>query len=287
MSSTGTLTPPPAMVSADSALQRERRRLASFRYYALLTVLVASALGMQILATALGHYFRKSPVPLKKPLARMDHRALLPEYELHVQPPPALSDEVIETLGTRDFLQWVVVDRQRSRSDPLCVANVFISYYTGKPDQVPHVPEECMQAGGFRWNGQADTVSVAVSGLGPEPQKIPVRALQFEGGGPIGGLSAERPRFDVFYFFISNWDFMTTRTEVRIAQANLIEKYAYYAKIEVKFTDYDRIRSSADRAESIRALEPLLSKIIPMLMRDHIPARSELEAQATPQGDRR
>jgi hypothetical protein len=252
---------------------------ASARYYVCLALLAISALSMQVVANWLGGYFRKHAVPLKLPLAQMDRRVLLPAYDLHLQPPQPLSEDVIETLGTDEYLNWIVVDRARERSDPLCVAHVFISYYTGKPDQVqvPHVPEECLVAGGFQRAGTARTVEIPVPGVGAPGDKVPVRVLEFDvRASPLGRGKGGRSTFDIFYFFLCNWDFMTTRNEVRVAQANLFEKYAYYAKVEIRFTDY-AFRQFAGQEESIEALEPLLGQILPVLLRDHIPAKDELE----------
>ena len=109
----------------------------SARYYVCVGVLLVCALTMQTVAQLLGNHFRKAAVPLKRPLAAMDRYKLAPEYTLHIEPPAALPEEMIEWLGTREYLSWRVVDTRHDRADAVNTAHLFITYYTGKPDMVP------------------------------------------------------------------------------------------------------------------------------------------------------
>jgi len=224
---------------------------------------------MQTAATLLGQTFRKEALPLKRGLAAADSRKLAPQYALHPVPPAPLSPEMIESLGTTEYLSWRVIDLGKPESDPTKVAYVFVTYYTGKPDMVPHVPDECMKASGYECTS-ARVASVVVPGVGAPEERVPVRVLQFD---PPSGL---RDRFQatrergptVMYFFHCNGRFATTRDEVRLLQMNLFDKYAYYAKIEVSFSDY-RLAANAPTEESLAALQPLLAKLLPILLNDH------------------
>lgn len=257
----------------------------SARYYVCVGILALCALTMQTVAQILGNHFRKAAVPLKRPLAAMDRYKLAPEYMLHIEPPAALPEEMIEWLGTREYLSWRVVDTRRDRADGVNTAHLFITYYTGKPDMVPHVPDECYLAGGYDCLS-AETIEVTVPGAGAPNDRVGVRLLGFvPSGATLRGQNPHDAATHVMYFFLCNGRYAVTRDEVRLIQANLFDKYAYYAKIEIRFTDYS-MRRQADRASSAAAIEPLLRKMLPMLLNDHIANWDELNARGVAAGAR-
>lgn len=250
---------------------------ASVRYYVCLGILVVSAAGMRFASERLGAYFRKEAVPLKLALAYFDVNKLAPAYELHRIQGRPLDEEQINGLGTEQYLTRRLVDTRRPPADPARVADVFITYYTGQPDMVPHVPDECYLAGGYDRVAPPETVSVSVPGVGAPGDEIPVRLVQFE--------SREgRDRQTVLYFFHANGEYCTTRNEVRFKLANPFERYAYYAKIEIKFSDDPegmRRPRMADKRESVAALGPLLSRLMPVLLADHL-AWDRVRAETAP-----
>jgi hypothetical protein len=229
-------------------------------------------------------YFQKQPVPLKRSLAAMDQSKLLPEYRLHPHQPDTLSEDAIESLGTREYLSWSVVDLDRERGDPACVAHLLISYYTGKPNLVPHVPEECLQAAGAALVGVPRTVRIPVAGVGAPNGRVPVRVCDFEktsgSRASFPGASARVDTFKVLYFFHVNGGYKTTRDEVRLRLSNLFDRYAYYTKVEVRFTDYSFQRNAGEEA-SIAAAGKLLRKIVPILLDDHLADWQALNSDAT------
>jgi len=246
-------------------------RGAALRFYTCVGILLVAAVSMQVAAKALGAYFEKQPVPLKRPLATFDRSKLSPEYGLHVSPPPPLTEDMTQTLGTEEYLMLRLVDAARGRRERTCVANVFVTYFTGKPDLVPHVPDECWLAGGFEREGAPEDAEVVVPGVGAPGDRVPVRLITFTRGRADFGASAVgqgSEKTTVLYFFDTNGRYVTTRTQVRLAQANLWDRYAYYAKFEISFSDYDD-QQRANRAESLEALAPLLKKILPILRREH------------------
>ncbi|MCG3125694.1 MAG: hypothetical protein CHACPFDD_00519 [Phycisphaerae bacterium] len=252
----------------------------SARYYVCVGVLLVCALTMQTVAQLLGNHFRKAAVPLKRPLAAMDRYKLAPEYTLHIEPPAALPEEMIEWLGTREYLSWRVVDTRHDRADAVNTAHLFITYYTGKPDMVPHVPDECYLAGGYDCLS-AETIEVPVPEVGAPRDRVGVRLLGFvPSGATLRGQNPHDAATHVMYFFLCNGRYAVTRDEVRLIQANLFDKYAYYAKIEIRFTDYS-MRRQADRQASAEAVGPLLRKILPLLLKDHVADWNELNARGT------
>jgi hypothetical protein len=200
----------------------------------------------------------------------MDALALLPHYALapHEMQPRPLPQEEVENLGTDNFLMWHVLARGQPAGDSTSRAHVFLSYYTGKPDMVPHNPEECNAAAGWTLAGK-QRIDVDIPGPSGKLIKIPVAVLEFDppdsGKAMLGGRGSTSRT--VMFFFYTNGGFATTRTEVRWRVSNLADRYAYYSKIEVSFMD--GAGRPATRDQSVQALPSLLQTLMPVLWRDH------------------
>lgn len=255
------------------------RGFASGRFYTCVAILLLSSVAMQSVAAALGGYFRKHPLPLKQPLYLLDRNKLLPNYDLSPIQPPPLTDEVVENLGTTEYLDWHVLDTTRGRDDPLHKARLFITYYTGQPDLVPHNPKECLAAGGF---SLARETLVHVDTPHPDGSvaRIPVSILEFEPPrrGPFvaGDGTGDAPRLTVAYFFYANGAYVTTRNQVRVQVSSLTDRYAYYSKVEIVFTSSNGMRL-ATREQTIEAVQPLLRTLMPILWTDHYQDWSAIE----------
>ncbi len=267
---------PGAVNSADRAVWPARllataRRTTSPRFYVCVAILLVAAASMQFVAQLLGGYFRKAPVPLKRPLDALDQAKLLPEYRTHRRQPEPLSPETVENLGTEQYLEWYLVDRDRDPADPTAVVHVFITYHTGQPDLVPHNPKECYRAGGADYQAET-TITVEIARSDGETVRIPVSVLEFDPprrrGSPGRVGSADGRRLVVAYFFYANGKYVTSRTGVRTAVANLWDRYAYYSKIELSFTD-NGLTGLPDRDEAIAATRRALRKLMPILWEDH------------------
>ena len=242
---------------------RQPRCRTSARYYICVALLVTAVVGLRALASFLDVTFRKQAVELKLPLAALDWHKLEPEYRQHLIQPAPLDGETLQNLGTEEYLQVRLLAEGRAARDLTCVATVFITYYTGQPDLVPHVPDECYLAGGYDRVGPTTTETVSVPSVGAPDDRIPVRVLQFQ-----SREGEDRPT--VLYFFHANGEYLTTRTQVRWRLARLFESYAYYAKIEVTFANDLGSRSRhPDPEEALEALGPLLRKLMPVLLEDH------------------
>ncbi len=242
----------------------------SARFVACVGLLVAGAAAAQIAMRAFDLNVKKLPVPLKKPLHLADAAALRPRYELFGQQPPPPSEEMFATLGTHEFLNWRLVDREKSASDKTRLAEVVVTYHTGGHELVPHVPEECMSAGGYEMIQQPDDLPVKVPGVGAANDKFDVRVARFHApGGQVAVDGSRDSEVAILYFFHSNGTYCTTRREVRVQLGKLNEKYSYYMKVELKFTD-ETSRSSASAEDSLRAAEPLLERLLPVLFAEHL-----------------
>jgi len=253
------------------------------RFYVCVGILVAAAISMQGIARALGTYFQKQAVPLKRPLSALDRNKLRP-YEPHRHQPPPLSDETVENLGTKEYLAWNLRDRTREADAPDAVVRLFVTYYTGKRDPVPHVPEECWAAGG--WEQLAGSEArVTVTAADGRPVTIPVTLLEFAPPGRRGTRGAAAgegaPRLVVAYFFYANGQYVNSRLGVRRAVANLRDRYAYYSKIELSFHD-DGAGRLADREQTLAATSRFLNVLMPVLWQDHYQDWEALRRGAAP-----
>ncbi len=240
----------------------------STRYWVGLAVLLVASLALKYLVNWAGWVLRKEAVPLKVSLHALDDRDWGPRYELNREMTdkiPPLSEDSIESLGTQEYAQVYVTDRTKPPHDPTRHALLFITYYTGKPDLVPHVPQECYLAGGYRKLSE-ETVELPVTGVGAPGDRLPVCVLEFEAPRryTLGGLGGNAT---VMYFFHVNGGYATTRNEVRASMANPLLRHAYYAKIEVTFTNGAAVR--ADKQASVAALGPLLERVLPGLLNRH------------------
>lgn len=271
----------PRSASYVASGRRARSFRLSWRLIATWILLLFVAIGLRNANNWFGLHFTKGPVPLKRDLNLLSEESLWPEFKLHPRVPRVISEDELQTLGTHDYRTIRMVDRLKAPEDPTSVAEVFITYYTGKPDMVPHVPDECYLAGGFERVGLPYTQEFEVPGAGAEDDQLPVRIIQFRARrGQLGQLREDRD-FAIFYFFRTNDQYATTRNEVRLALSNPFDKYAYYAKIEIRLMDSTLTRL-ASVEEGEQALPGVLSKLMPLLLRDHFTTLEEHAAALDP-----
>jgi len=242
---------------------------ASARYWVCLALLGLSAGSLNAVTGMLGVVLRKEAIPLKRPLQLLDTRKLAPAYELDkvrsdAQEP--MTEDMLETLGTHEYLQTYLLDTRKTNDDPTRVALVFITYYTGRPDMVPHEPDACWGAAGYD-RVSAETVRVRVPGVGAPNDTIPVRVMQFKAGRRDRFAVGATDSVTVVYFFHANGRYALTRNDVRESLSNPFQRLAYYAKVEVTFLSGGSVRAGKDA--SVAALGPLLERLMPVLLNDH------------------
>ena len=267
--------------AARSAAHPARSRT-SPRFYVCTAILLVAAAGLQMTA-AFGIVIKKAPLPLKRALHLLEVTRLGPEYTLHQNQPAPLSPEMIDTLGTEEYIQWNLVDQYENRESPTAVAKLFVTYHTGGLTSVPHRPQECMSAAGMILLGE-NVVNVTIKDSQDRPHVIPLDILEFEvTQRELQLIPAESggSRIFVVYFFYTNGKYVTSRTQVRAAISKLTDKYAYYSKIELSFSD-DSFRRLANREETEHAAARLLQKIMPILWDDHYQNWSDIEAGKAP-----
>ena len=206
---------------------------------------------------------RKEAVPLRKPLTELNRQAL-GEYEFAQA--TLLDPATVSALGTEEYIDWEFRDTSVTyRNDPLLFVRALITYYTGKPNLVPHTAEVCWSATGFEIV-EKGSVTLNMAGAGHAPMEIPARAVTFE---KSAVYDHDRPT--VIYTFHCNGEFLAERSLVRARLANPFDKGAYFCKVEVSFHGQRTKARSAGREETIQAAQKFLSRLLPALLDEHLP----------------
>ncbi|MDD5134459.1 MAG: hypothetical protein PHP01_03490 [Phycisphaerae bacterium] len=242
----------------------------------LITVIILAAFagGMSYYKSRYGVNFIKKAIPLKAPFDLLDEKLLKP-YKV-LDKARIDNKDVLESLGTEEYLQWFVEDTTVNEMSPVRHCSVFITYYTGNPDQVPHVPEACYTGAGSqvqeKFSLDMNIGDVNVPDM-PKDGKIPAVGLIFsEKSSDIWQSSA---KFPVIYFFKVNGQYKGGRTAVRLALGDLTSEYSYFSKVEIKF--YNARGLYPDKEQAIEATGKLLKVLLPVLERYHWPDWNRIE----------
>jgi len=208
----------------------------------------------------------KKPLPLKQSFDILDETLLEP-YKV-IDKSKIENQDILESLGTEDYLQWVLEDTSVDSMSPVRNCSVFVTYYTGNPDQVPHVPEACYTGGGNQVeNSSLVDIYIGDVNIPSVPRKISATALTFtRKSTEIWQASSE---FVVIYFFKVNGEYKGNRTAVRLALGDLTSEYSYFSKVELKFFNAKGLYP--DKQQSMDAAGRLLRVLLPVLERNHWP----------------
>ena len=172
--------------------------------------------------------FIKIPIDLRKSFDEID-REKLAGYKV-IDDVKITNKEVVKSLGTEDYIQWILMDTEESASSPVRYCSLFITYY-GMPDRVPHVPDECYIGSGYETKGKPKHSPLDIKGFEDD---IEMRVLSFSSKN--ADILANDPDFSRMYFFKVNNDFACTRTGVRtILGKNLLGDHSYFSKVEWEF----------------------------------------------------
>jgi len=215
-----------------------------------IAVLAIGGSAMSMIKSYLGVRMIKKALPLRKSLDFINEKVLAP-YTV-IEKRKIENQDVLEILGTEDYIQWVLENTEVESSSPLRYCSLFVTYYTGNPDRVPHVPEECFFGAGNQRFGTEDitfvvNVATAKTEAGhkadekAQGQRIPARCLIF--GKKDADLLQDSSKFPVFYSFVE-WQFYNTVFDRRI---------------------------NPKKEDAIKASEQLLGVVLPILERDHWP----------------
>jgi len=207
----------------------------------------------------------KKALPLKAPLGSLEAAALAP---YRVAERTQLDPVMVEALGTEEYLHWILEDTGLPPDDPARHAILFVTYYSGGRDLVPHTPDVCHLASGYQPAQPHENADLVVHAAGTVPVTIPARVCTF-----MQTAVHNRRQHTVVYTFRCNGRYVCTRTGVRLLINNPGNVYGYFAKVELSFP-------TATRAQAIAAAGKLLERVLPVLERDHWPDFDAAEAMA-------
>lgn len=221
-----------------------------------------SAAGMSIGIKKFGLYMEKEPLPLKKSLDLLDENGL-GSFKV-ISKSKIDNKDVIDSLGTEEYIQWVIEDPAAAKDSPVRRCMLFITYYP-IADKVPHVPEECYSGGGY----QKQSSESVIFEMGPDGAngKIAGRRLVFVNSQSTRLLRVNK--FPVLYLFKVNGIYANSREQARVAlNRNIFGKHSYFCKVELVF---NQSSSAPAKEESVRASAKLLNVILPILEKEHWP----------------
>jgi hypothetical protein len=228
-------------------------------FLVVLLVLLVSAIGINAATTAMKLYFKKEALPLR---AKEGLSALPTQLGPWVAIPEAhtINPDMAHELGTDKYVFRTYIDTSATyngvpitnRAEVLglesltpeerarkigdwrtkslnSVVNLAVTYYTGKVDTVPHVPDRCMVADGFQPT-EYKVLDWRLGDYNPAtPRDVKLRFIDFEDQTDRG----VRQNRCVTYFFHANGNYMDDPNAVRLKLQDLFQRYGYFAKIEV------------------------------------------------------
>jgi hypothetical protein len=268
-----------------------------------LLVLLVGAVGINAATSALKLHFRKLPLPLRSPQGlaaiplQLGNWICIPET--HTINPDEAHELQTDQYVFRDYVDLDAVGangvKVAKREDVLnmdklsredyyrelnrirsmnnnAVLSMAVTYYTGKVDTVPHVPDRCYVADGF----QPSVYDIKDWQLGQyapgAPRDVKVRFIDFEDQTTRGQQNR-----CVTYFFHANGKYEQDPNQVRLRLQHLTEQYAYFAKIEVMtllptragamdkdpLKEKDRAAASASMQRFLTVALPDVEKLLP------------------------
>lgn len=227
-------------------------------------VLAVSAMSKQTLINKMQIYLSKEPIALKASFDNMDETKL-GVYKV-AKKTKIQNQDIVDELGTNDYLMWELEDSSVPEGSNVRYCSLFITYYTGINDRIPHVPEECYFGAGNRVKDTLDPSFVLKHASG-ESEEMEYRRLVFTSQSQdVWGSGSE---FSVCYVLRVNGKYSGNRTSARnLIAKNLFGKYSYFSKVEWRFNGKYGQPTNKEISE---ACEKMLNVVLPVLEEDHWP----------------
>lgn len=198
----------------------------------------------------------KKELPLRAPLGSLDPAVLLPYRVVERQ---ILEPTMVEALGTEHYVSWLLEDTSLGERDPMRVAHLFITYYSGGREKVPHTPDVCYLGSGYRPARPHENIERRISSIAGRFEKVSLRVLTFQ-----KTAVHDHRQVSVVYTFFVNGTFAVDSRWVRVLLNNLTNTYAFFSKVEVSFP-------YATREDTIEGATRLLNLLLPVLIEQHWP----------------
>ena len=198
----------------------------------------------------------KKAIQLVRPLSTLTAADLAP---YRVVNRAELAPAMVDALGTSQYINWLLEDTSKAPEHTLRFVSLFVTYYSGGRDKVPHTPDECYLGSGYQPTQPHENRNIEVAGIDGDGATVPIRLCTF-------GKTAvfQRAERTVVYTFHCNGRFVATRTGVRLLINDLSETYAYFSKVEVSFP-------RATRVQSVEGAAVLFGSVLPKLIENHWP----------------
>jgi len=210
----------------------------------------------------------KAALPLVASLSALDESTLRPYRVLRRD---VLEPMVVDALGTDQYLSWALEDTSVAEAHPLRYAQLFVTYYSGGHNLVPHTPDVCFMGAGYEPAQRHENREIEVLALGSGAEAVPIRLCTFARTKVFGARYVS-----VVYTFNCNGRFVATRNGVRILANSPANTYAYFSKVEVSFP-------RATREESVLGAQKIFNRVLPVLVKEHWPDFEEAERLAQTQ----
>ncbi len=257
-------------------------------YAAACGLLVAGAVGFASAVRSLEYYLVKEPVALRAPLDSLP--TALGSWQRYGTD-PRFSDDLVEELGTRQYLQRIYVKDGEPKNGAI---ELHLAYYTGTIDDVPHVPERCWNVHGLSMTRAPQEMTLQLSTSGWTPKSgVTNRAtgLEYasaEATDPITGRGSQvylpvgetvmtvtefqdpkRPKDRLVggYFFIANGRITPNAYGVRALAYERTDRFAYYCKVQISMRGTVRDDNESLLPRFQAAAEEVLSVALPHIMR--------------------
>lgn len=258
----------PWLMPIADALHRQARLTLALSFVAAL--LATSFVAQAAVVAGTRTVLHKKAVPLR------EHVFMIPEaspWKMVAEDPP-LPPEIIEELGTREYISRTYEDTSWPENKPGRLARLHVAYYTGTADTVPHVPERCFTAAGATFLDKATTQltiagpqylvsedgrAEAYSALAQDEVTIP--ETRFDAS-IFRYADAENPDriSNVIYFFAANGKYLAGSYQVRASGFDPTDEYSYYCKVEVM------VPGIIDQDEMAQRTSEFLSAMLPEIM---------------------
>ncbi|HET6427537.1 MAG TPA: hypothetical protein VFJ30_03935 [Phycisphaerae bacterium] len=271
-------------------------------FYVAVGVLAVAAVGFHVSKRALGVVLVKSPVPPPARVERQDqrltsfpetfgHYRLVADGELDRDKdgkpvkdgvPDGIQEYRHEQLGELDItnhpMNWYYSARfVDTQAGPPRLFHINVTYYTGTLDAVPHVAEICIAAGGGKvLDADSGEMPVDVPGAAAPWDRFEVRRIAYglhgKDGRPILDRRGEPIKSAEYYVFSMNGRPTCSRAEVRRKLAWPLNKYCYYAKVQIA-----PLQPEPTLAEQDAVCREFLRHAVPVVL-GFLPSAQDVEA---------
>ncbi len=263
------------------------RRLRSPQFLVAVAVLALAAISMQSAVRFMDIHLRKLPIHPASELQFTSIPTEVPGWRRFGPEQPALSTEVLDELGTRNYISRLYVRTDAPEGEKAPILDLHCAYYTGMIDTVPHVPERCFVGGGMSIDGVAGqlvSIPLDLERFPPAPFIDAERFGVIRRGrtGPTSdtpGVFVRMPagledlqmnvtRFSgddgaavyAGYFFIANGGLAGRAEEIRRLAFRPEDRFAYYAKVQITSADANSPEELAELAADF--LNEMLPEIV-------------------------